>query len=51
MVAELTAVSALNRTLPSTYYYDPGIYAQEKERIFYSSWICAARVEELPQRG
>ena len=51
MVAELTAVSALNRTLPSPYYYDPGIYEQEKERIFYRSWICAARVEEIPNVG
>ena len=51
MVAEFTATSALNRTLPSPYYYDPGIYEQEKERIFYSSWICAARVEELPNTG
>ena len=51
MVAELTGTSGLNRTLPSAYYYDPAIFEQEKERIFYDSWVASARVEEIPNAG
>ena len=51
MVAELTASSTLNRTLPSAYYYDPSIFEQEKERIFYDSWVASARIEEIPNPG
>ena len=46
MVAEPDAASGLNRTLPSRNYYDSHIFEQEKERIFYDAWICAARTEE-----
>ena len=51
MVAELTATSGLNRTLPSPYYYDPDIFEQEKERIFYDSWVGVGRVEEVAKAG
>ncbi len=51
MVAEPGAASGVNRTLPSRYYYDSHIFEQEKERIFYDAWICAARSEEIPRAG
>lgn len=51
MVAEPDASSGLNRTLPSRYYYNSHIFEQEKERIFYDAWICAARTEEIPHAG
>ena len=51
MVAERTVSSGLNYTLPSTFYYDPDIFELEKERIFYNSWMCAARTEEIPDAG
>lgn len=38
-------------TLPSRYYWDTEVYEQEKERIFYSSWICAGRTDEILNPG
>lgn len=32
-------------------YCEPGIYELERERIFYRSWLCAGRAEELPEAG
>ncbi|MCH8090202.1 MAG: aromatic ring-hydroxylating dioxygenase subunit alpha [Chloroflexi bacterium] len=43
--------SEMKPTLPSRYYYGPDIYELEKERIFYSSWICAGRAEQVPNPG
>ena len=51
MVAEVTEQQALNRTLPSRYYYDPDILEQEKERIFYDSWVGVGRAEEVAEAG
>ena len=34
-------------TLPSRYYYAPELYEQEKEKIFYRSWFCVGRAEEV----
>ena len=51
MVAELTGTSGLNRTLPSRYYFDPDIFEQEKECIFYNSWVGVGRVEEVAKAG
>ena len=28
------------RTLPSRFFYDPGIFDREADTIFYSSWHC-----------
>jgi choline monooxygenase len=38
-------------TLPSRYYLDAEIAAQEQERIFQRSWCYVAHVSELPQPG
>ncbi len=42
---------ALEKSLPSSYYYQPEMFAQEKERIFVREWFCAGREEELPSPG
>ena len=33
-------------TLPGRYYYDPGLYALEQERIFSQMWVCVGRAEQ-----
>nr|WP_237497835.1 aromatic ring-hydroxylating dioxygenase subunit alpha [Streptomyces sp. SID8377] len=42
---------SLITTLPGSYYTDPGIFAQEQERIFEAMWFCAARSSELGRPG
>ncbi|MEU1539218.1 aromatic ring-hydroxylating dioxygenase subunit alpha [Actinacidiphila glaucinigra] len=42
---------SLIATLPGSYYTDPGIFAQEQERIFEAMWFCAARSSELGRPG
>ena len=37
--------------LPAQYYLDDAILALEKERIFYSSWLLAGHVSQLPETG
>lgn len=39
------------RTLPRRYYTDPGIFADEAERIFSRSWVCVGREEEIARAG
>ena len=39
------------RTLPARYYTDPAIFAQERERIFATMWVCAGRTEEVAAPG
>jgi choline monooxygenase len=51
------AIDAVSRptieatTLPPHCYSDPGIYVRETERIFWHSWICVGRVEDVPESG
>ncbi|MEU1620160.1 aromatic ring-hydroxylating dioxygenase subunit alpha [Streptomyces sp. NPDC005722] len=42
---------SLIATLPGSYYTDPGIFAQEQERIFEAMWFCVARSSELGRPG
>nr|WP_255346001.1 aromatic ring-hydroxylating dioxygenase subunit alpha [Streptomyces chartreusis] len=42
---------SLIATLPGTSYTDPGIFAQEQERIFETMWFCVARASELAKPG
>jgi Rieske 2Fe-2S family protein len=37
--------------LPSSYYRSEEIFAQEKEKIFWREWFCAAREEQLTKPG
>ena len=43
--------SALQKSLPSSYYLSAEIFAREKEAIFCREWFCAGRVEQLPHPG
>jgi len=38
-------------TLPASVYFDPAVYAREKEAIFYRSWNFAGHVEQLRDAG
>lgn len=35
------------QTLPASSYYDPDVYALERERIFFRSWFYVAREEQI----
>jgi glycine betaine catabolism A len=41
----------LEKSLPSSFYLSPEIYAREKEKIFAHDWFCAGRQEQLPEPG
>ena len=43
--------AGLQKSLPSSHYFSPEMFAREKERIFAREWFCAGRVEELPSPG
>ena len=38
-------------TLPASDYFDPAVYAREKEAIFYRSWNFVGHVEQLRDAG
>jgi Rieske 2Fe-2S family protein len=38
-------------TLPGRYYSDEGIFRQEVDKLFQSMWLCAGRVDEIPNPG
>ena len=38
-------------TLPREAYVSPEVYAREVERIFRREWLCAGRVDQLPEPG
>ena len=44
-------IAGLEQTLPSRWYYDPEIFALERQRIFHREWYCAGREEEVPHPG
>ncbi|HMF13683.1 MAG TPA: SRPBCC family protein [Gemmataceae bacterium] len=39
------------RTMPAAWYFDPEIYAAERERVFGRSWLAAARADQLTKPG
>src|SRR5690349_12766309 len=39
------------KTLPQHYLVSPEIFAEERERIFSSHWICAGHQSQIPNRG
>ncbi|MFF0160455.1 aromatic ring-hydroxylating dioxygenase subunit alpha [Streptomyces sp. NPDC005263] len=43
--------TSLIATLPGSSYTDPGIFAQEQERIFEAMWFCAVRSSDLAGPG
>lgn len=38
-------------TLPARAYTDASIYDREVERLFRGEWLCAARIEQVPEPG
>jgi carnitine monooxygenase subunit len=38
-------------TLPARYFYDPVVFAAERERIFTPAWHCIGHVSELAEPG
>jgi len=38
-------------TLPGPYYHDVGFHARELEILFRKMWICAGRVDDVPEPG
>src|SRR5580765_7046371 len=42
---------ALASTLPSRYYFDPGILAEENRRVFGATWQLAGRAEQVREPG
>ena len=39
----------LEKTLPSQHYFDPDHHRRELHAIWYRSWLCVGRVEEVAQ--
>jgi Rieske 2Fe-2S family protein len=48
LVPESTGLLA---TLPGQLYTDPGVFAEEQQRIFESLWFCAVRAADLARPG
>lgn len=38
-------------TLPRRYYTDPALFQDEVERFFFDHWICAGRMDVIPNPG
>lgn len=51
MAKDLESKNELQRSLPSSYYTSKEIFAQEKEKIFWREWFCAAREEQIASPG
>src|SRR5687768_10478426 len=44
-------LSAGMKTLPARFYTDPAHFDAEMERIYFDMWLCAGRLEQLPEPG
>ncbi|GGN34796.1 (2Fe-2S)-binding protein [Streptomyces kronopolitis] len=44
-------MNALPATLPGPDYHDPAVYALDREAIFFRSWICVGRTEDVREAG
>jgi Rieske 2Fe-2S family protein len=42
---------SIGETLPARYYTDPAVFADELERFFCQTWICAGRADQIPNPG
>ncbi len=51
MSAGVRSLEGVHASLPSACYYEEGHYRTELERIWYRSWLCAGRAEEIPEAG
>ncbi len=50
-MAETTAASGPSYSLPKSFYTAPEVFAAEKERIFYRSWVCIGLLEDAREPG
>jgi Rieske 2Fe-2S family protein len=41
----------MHRTLPRRFYADPEFYRAELDRFYFARWICAGRVDQIPNAG
>lgn len=41
----------LEKTLPGRYYTSPDIFQREVENIWFNTWLCAGRLEQVPHKG
>jgi Rieske 2Fe-2S family protein len=46
-----SAGQALERTLPSSWYVRPDVFALEREHIFFREWVCVGREQGLDAPG
>lgn len=46
-----TESAEIPKTLPARYYNDPQVFADELERFFCNSWVCAGRADHIPNPG
>lgn len=51
MTTTIRSLERIHPTLPSRYYYDEHHYRRELECIWYQSWLCAGRSDDLPDPG
>ena len=49
--ADLNVASSEDYTLPARCFYDPAVFARERERIFFRSWQLVAHRNELREPG
>ncbi len=42
---------SLEQTLAKEYYFDTGIFEQERQHIFHSEWFCAGRTSDIVEAG
>jgi len=47
----VTTLQHCEPTLPATYYYDPAHHRRELEAIWYRSWLCAGRIQDVADTG
>jgi choline monooxygenase len=50
-IAALSADASQAAGLPSALYTDPGLFALERQRIFYRHWLAVGHVADVPQAG
>src|SRR5262249_38774819 len=43
--------AALVQTIPASYYRDPEIFQEEREKVFFKTWQLVGHVSELPKPG
>jgi len=43
--------TTLEATLPGGYYTSPPMFQRELERIWFTTWLCAGRVDQIPHTG